>query len=642
MASLQHIYRRGHIFWWRRVHFSFHNKPIDVRLSLGTPDRLQARNRGAALTASYDRVVIMLNQRMRAERDLTERELQKIARDMYEARLAELCTQQRAAPGDAELMSAANNAYVDYFERLARMGGHLSFMSDEEDRLRAEGWDERRVADLRQTIGLREERGITPIRRSDIDWHLGKAGLEPDDYLRWKVELALYTAYRDAYVDADRQLQSGSGFHAVEAPEPPPTPIPSGDTEALAIPERWRTCTPTQAAEWMIEETPRLLDHRRDGKRSKDSVGEQTLRQIRWAATLLEKSLPPGTPLWKVTKKEIIDLDRWFDQLPVHFGKSIHDRDPARSLEAAAADAVERIDTGHLAPEDVGFSTGTTNKHFNKLGQIHKFMRNQVDVVAPIDFGDFTLPIDEDEREARKRYTREQGEAIFRLALWTGCVGTRDRLQPGNTVIHDGLFFVLLLVWYTGARREELCKLMLDDIEERHGIAYILIRATETGRIKNKSARRVVVVADELVRLGFIRYVEAMRLAGETLLFPELMPGGDTKRKLGDVFYKLWWIYLKPLVPGLVRGQAMHSARHMVADELKDQEVFIEFRNDHLGHRGKGEGETRYPSAASLQRLRELVAKIPVVTSGIPDQESINLLPVSMRQARPTRQTSDR
>lgn len=49
------------------------------------------------------------------------------------------------------------------------------------------------------------------------------------------------------------------------------------------------------------------------------------------------------------------------------------------------------------------------------------------------------------------------------------------------------------------------------------------------------------------------------------------------------------------MVPDLKRGQAMHSARHMVADELKDQCVFIEFRNDFLGHKGKGEGEKSLP-----------------------------------------------
>jgi hypothetical protein len=128
-----------------------------------------------------------------------------------------------------------------------------------------------------------------------------------------------------------------------------------------------------------------------------------------------------------------------------------------------------------------------------------------------------------------------------------------------------------------------------------------------------------------------------MRAAGETLLFPELMPADGTKRKLGDVFYKRWWIYIAPLVPDLKRGQAMHAARHMVSDEWKQQEVFVEFRNDHLGHKGKGEGETRYPSAAELAKLKGLVEKVPVVTSHIPDQHTISLLPPTMRKARPSR-----
>lgn len=86
----------------------------------------------------------------------------------------------------------------------------------------------------------------------------------------------------------------------------------------------------------------------------------------------------------------------------------------------------------------------------------------------------------------------------------------------------------------------------------------------------------------------------------------------------------------------------MHAARHMVSDELKDKEVFIEFRNDHLGHKGKGgEGETRYPSAASLAKLKGLVEQIPIVTSHLPDQRTINLLPASMRKPRPTRKKGD-
>lgn len=342
------------------------------------------------------------------------------------------------------------------------------------------------------------------------------------------------------------------------------------------IPAEWLTCTPIQAAERMIAERPGLLEHRRGGKRAKDAVGEQTPRQIMWAATLLEKSLPPGTPLWKVTKQDILALNKYFEQLPVQYGKAQRDRDPAQTLKSAAAEANKKMHAKQLAADKVGLSTGTSNKHFNRLAQIHKYMRKHVEGAPVIDFSEFTAAVEGDAREARLRYTREQGEAIFRLPSWTGCKSVNDRLTAGSHVFHDSLFYVLLLVWYTAARREELCKLLLDDVEERHGIAYLLMRPTEIGRVKNAASRRTVVLADELIRLGFLRYVDAMRAAGERLLFPELMPGrADTKRKLGDVFYKIWWMYISPLVPDLKPGQAMHSARHMASDELKDKEIFI-------------------------------------------------------------------
>lgn len=641
MASLQHVFRRGHIFWWRRIHSSFHTRPIDVRLSLGTPDRLQARNRGAALTAAYDRVVAMLNERI-AQRDLTEGELRTILHDMYEALLTRLCDEQRASPGDAQLLSDTNHGFLDYFERLTSLGGHASLLPDEVRRLQSSGWDDRRIADLRCIIDMRADRGISPIRHAEIDQHLRRAGLVPDDRLRWKVEQALFPVYADAYVEAEMHLRNGCRVEGAADQVMPASPTVAEPAvaqpmPAVGIPDDWLTCTPVHAAKRMIADNPKLFAHRQEGKRAAGTVGEQTHRQILWAAALLEKSLPRGTPLWQVTRDDIVELDKLFDKLPVHFGKAPRDREAGRRLEDVAAEVPDLIAKGDLAPEDVGLSIGTANRHFNKLGQIHDFMRANVPTAITIKFTDFTTTSDQNDCEARLRYTREQGEAIFRLPPWTGCAGLNDRLESGKLIFHDALFYVLLLVWYTGARREELCKLMLADVEERHGVFYFLVRVTEMGRIKNAAARRVVVIHDELIRLGFLRYVEAMRAAGETLLFPEIVPGGDARRKLGDVFYKLWWIYLRPFVPDLKRGQAMHAARHMVADEMKDQEVFIEFRNDHLGHRGKGEGETRYPSAASLRRLKETVAKIPVVTGHLAEQVTINLLPDHMRKARPTR-----
>jgi hypothetical protein len=642
LASVQHAYRRGHVFWWRRVHRLFDGRRLEVRVSLKTFDRLEARDRGAALTASTRSVVDMLEKRIKAaDARPTEAELQAIARAAYGERLAQFCDDQRKTPHLAASHSIANRTWADYYDRLSRNGGHVPLVENEARAWSIMGWDTQRIIGLQEAIA-HVLNGNPAIGRRFVDHHLREFGYEPHDGLRRMVERALYPAYRDACLEADVQLQSRYAFVPPSMPSSsPPASAPEGKPQSLAahpvIPPEWLDCTPCQAAERLIEDTPKLFQHRQAGRRAREQVGEQTLRQIRWAAALLEKSLPPETPLWRVSEADIKQLDAYFDQLPISFGKSPLDREPSTTLAAAVARAAEAIDAGELSAEDIGLSTGTTNKHFNKLGQIFDFMHKCTNTPRLIDFAKYTVPTNEDEREARQRYSVEQGKAIFMLPPWTGCAGVNDRLSTGNTLIHDGLYFVLLLVWYTGARREELCKLMLDDVEERHGFSYLLIRDTPTGRVKNRSAIRVVVLGEELLRLGFMQYIEAMRAAGETLAFPELMPGNATKRKLGDVFYKLWWIYIKPMVPGLKRGQAMHSARHMVADELKDQSVFIEFRNDFLGHKGKGEGENRYPSAASLARLKEVVEKIPIVTSHLPPLRQIQLLPQGVRKARPRR-----
>lgn len=132
-------------FWWRRIHRLLDNGTLDVRLSLRTTDRKAARNMGAALTAVTPRVLEMLDRRAKQKTDITEQELQAIAKAMYEERLAEVCTLQRSTPYDVETHSAANLAFVDYFERLKNQGGRMSFLPSEERKLQAEGWSAQRI-----------------------------------------------------------------------------------------------------------------------------------------------------------------------------------------------------------------------------------------------------------------------------------------------------------------------------------------------------------------------------------------------------------------------------------------------------------------------------------------------------------------
>ncbi len=330
-------------------------------------------------------------------------------------------------------------------------------------------------------------------------------------------------------------------------------------------------------------------------------------------------------------------LDEWFENLPVTCGKAPWHREPQTTLFEICRDAEERIEKGECEADIIGLQTGTTNKHFRKLGQMHDYMREEIgDVVPARKFSNYISADIKDERGARAAYTPEQGKELFLLPPWTGSKSVDERLKSGHDIYRDALFFVLLLVWYTGMRREEVCKLLVNDIQEFAGIWHIDVKFTAAGRVKNTTSVRLVAVSDELRRLGVIEYVRAIRAAGHDALFPELVSEREGAKK-GDTFYKLRWIYLKPLLPSLQRGQALHAARHMVSTEPKELEVFPEFRDDALGHRADGEGRSRYAKATRLQKLLDAVNQIPVVTGHLPDVRTIRLLPQALRCPRPRR-----
>jgi hypothetical protein len=69
----------------------------------------------------------------------------------------------------------------------------------------------------------------------------------------------------------------------------------------------------------------------------------------------------------------------------------------------------------------------------------------------------------------------------------------------------------------------ELAQLGTADVIEQDGVPVLMIHSDAEGnRLKTKSARRIVPVHPELIRLGFLDHVEQMRAAGNTRLFTEL------------------------------------------------------------------------------------------------------------------------
>ena len=291
----------------------------------------------------------------------------------------------------------------------------------------------------------------------------------------------------------------------------------------------------------------------------------------------------------------------------------------------------------------IGLDVGTINRHFANLKRLCVWLGAKTPM-GPLDFSDFILEEDgRDDRDERDPYTIAQGMELFRLPIWTGAASLGDRLvaQPGGSIWHDAAYWVMPIVWYSAMRREEACKLLVEDIDEEEGIPFFNIRKTHAGTVKTATSVRKVPINSELRRLGFLDYVAAMRAAGEVYLFPEIIPGRGG-RTLGDVFFKTIWLSIKPHLTAVKPGQAVHSGRHMVSTELKILQTFEEFRSDFMGLKGAGVNASRYSGATRLEILLSVAERIPVVTGHLPDVSTINLLPQGYRQPRPVRASSGR
>lgn len=281
---------------------------------------------------------------------------------------------------------------------------------------------------------------LFPQLGSDFQRHarriLGELGFEATDAnLGMAVRILLKAralGAKSCREDVNFDLLLGDGTVSIAAPAfapiipaqasaPFPTPPALQILQADQVPMPWREMSPTQVAERLIAENPRMFEHRQSGKRATEQVGEQTSRQIRWAAFLFERALPAGTPFWRATYDDIKTFDAWLDRLPANIGKSPADRLPETTLGGICERAEARLEAGEISTDDIGLTIPTSNKHLRKLAQTHAYLRSKVAGLPELPWQNFIQPDDRDDRDVRQRISIEQGTAIFHLPPWTGC-----------------------------------------------------------------------------------------------------------------------------------------------------------------------------------------------------------------------------
>ena len=147
--------------------------------------------------------------------------------------------------------------------------------------------------------------------------------------------------------------------------------------------------------------------------------------------------------------------------------------------------------------------------------------------------------------EYRDPYTTDELKKVFSAPLFTGCQSAGLIHKAGGHSMRDHHYFwVPLIALFTGARLNEIGQMEAAEIIDFNGMPHFDIAETgniedgEEKRLKTDNAKRRIPVHDELIKIGFLDYVDTQQKAGQTRLFPEWSPGSDGY--YSSTFSKFW------------------------------------------------------------------------------------------------------
>lgn len=189
------------------------------------------------------------------------------------------------------------------------------------------------------------------------------------------------------------------------------------------------------------------------------------------------------------------------------------------------------------------------------------------------------------EKRARKKlgfkaYDRAQIQALF--------------APEALAKLSESARWASLLGLYTGARASEVGQLLIKDVFEEDGIPCLRISDEgEHQKVKTEVSLRTVPLHPELLKMGFLRWVEGKRKAGETRLFPAAKATAVNGQ--GNWLTKAFSRHLAEVGKGWEPAKrGFHSLRKTFIQELQGAGVVSELRAQIVGHELDDEHHSTY------------------------------------------------
>jgi integrase len=663
MPRIPFSIRRSGRYYFRRRARLHNGKDMTVIVSLSTCDAQEARERAALLPAQFDKVRRAVNAYFNLNQTLEPAMIKGLFENELRHCLAQFVAEFHDESRDPAARVAEHRTMASAFDISQRPGTSNELTDAQREMLTKAGHDELAVewvaADLDRFCGK------DSIADEDLELMAEGLGLQPTPavigrlrhiHLQARAEAHRLAAhFLDEDVQAafdqeevlfEKRRRNGEALSFVpsaastSAPVTSPSPAPGfgvqPNTEACVF--------ITHHSTRFSEAIPKILKLARAAGHWTRGLAqyERVLRTFAWVTG--DKALGDYNHTDVAKFKNALlqmprdyrpskDFDRPFDEVAQEFKVTPAN---ARSINTIKRDMSYMSTASDILAEDEWAPKVPNTKPLDFAGV--KFGKHKK-VSA---------------KTARPVWTPAHMECLFSAPLWTGGGGHLHRLdaEAGNEVYHDAAYWLPLLLYYTHATVNEIGGLRVDEVNIDDVVPNLVIKNNDIraedgvdGGEKNENRGRMIPLHPEILRLGFVDYVKAIRAEKHAALFPELYLNGS--RVGGHQFRNIAWRHMVewiglhmpiPTNPSSGKSADMHSIRALGSSFYAKAEVPDLMRADVMGHARTGTNALHYSKRAEthgvdtvLAEYRDFMAKhIDVATAHLAPRDPV-LLPLKHR-----------
>lgn len=331
---------------------------------------------------------------------------------------------------------------------------------------------------------------------------------------------------------------------------------------------------------------------RREPKKAEGRILEYQVAVDRFIKLLGDKEIE------EITKRNVAEFRNLMEQLPAR---------PKRNVSAMPL----RQQIAYAAEHSLSRLTAATVK---KLGRaLSAVLGHAVDdgllEFNPAHGAKYTESVINPLAEPERPYTSTELATMFGSPLFA----RRTR----HARFGEAHYWVPLMLYYTGARAEEICQLYVADLMQQDDIWFFRVaELREDQSVKNRSSNRDIPVHPHLLALGLLDYVRTLPADGR--LFPQLQPSGPKQNY--HVRLGVWWQRHLREKLNIVREdiQPFHSFRHTFITLLRTAEVREDVQNAITGHSQHAERTATGRNYGAYTLSQKLAAVEAILLAPIP------------------------